>query len=214
MRLIPRGTVTLATTESSDTASPARSRSTWPTSRPGTCKERPARGSSSPATRANSTTRSRCPPSMETGRTCRVCVMGTADREGPGRTEHVVTYSSREQNDQVIAVVEPERLGLRLDRPTVLVEPGKTADDQVRPPPRRRPDRAGDRGRGHSRGRQGRVGGAGAGARRRGGRDMTLRFAADCPRAVPVAADDSGGCVMQDGKPVTAERKLELVAPR
>ena len=41
--------------------------------------------------------------------------------------QHVVTYSSRERNDQIIAVVEPERLGLRLDRPTVLAEPGNTA---------------------------------------------------------------------------------------
>ena len=68
------------------------------------------------------------PPWMETGRTCRVCVMGTATVKDPDGTEHVVTYSSREQNDQVIAVVEPERLGLRLDRPTVLVEPGKSAE--------------------------------------------------------------------------------------
>ena len=52
------------------------------------------------------------PPWMETGRTCRVCVMGTATVKDSDGTEHVVTYSSREQNDQIIAVVEPERLGL------------------------------------------------------------------------------------------------------
>src|SRR5262249_29869259 len=68
------------------------------------------------------------PSWMETGRTCRVCVMGTATVKDADGLEHVVTYSSREQNDQIIAVVEPERLGLRIDRPTVLVEPGKTAE--------------------------------------------------------------------------------------
>lgn len=64
------------------------------------------------------------PPWMETGRTCRVCVMGTAIVKEPDGREHVVTYSSKEQNDQIIAVVEPERLGLKLDRQTVRVEPG------------------------------------------------------------------------------------------
>jgi hypothetical protein len=71
------------------------------------------------------------PSWMETGRTCRVCVMGTATLKDPDGTEHVITYSSREQNDQIIAVVEPERLGLRIDRPTVLAEPGKTAEIQI-----------------------------------------------------------------------------------
>jgi hypothetical protein len=64
------------------------------------------------------------PSWMETGRTCRVCVMGTATVKDSDGSEHVVTYSSREQNDQIIAVVEPERLSLDLDRPVVRVEPG------------------------------------------------------------------------------------------
>lgn len=71
------------------------------------------------------------PPWMETGRTCRVCVMGTATIKDADGTEHVVTYSSREQNDQVIAVVEPERLGLRIERPTVLIEPSGKAELKV-----------------------------------------------------------------------------------
>ena len=64
------------------------------------------------------------PSWMETGRTCRVCVMGTASVKDADGSEHVVTYSSREQNDQIIAVVEPERLSLDLDRPVLRVEPG------------------------------------------------------------------------------------------
>jgi hypothetical protein len=153
------------------------------------------------------------PPWMETGRTCRVCVMGTATVKDPDGTEHVVTYSSREQNDQVIAVVEPERLGLRLDRPTVLVEPGKSLELKI------------DVHRG-----EGLVGPAAVemliprnvkgvsaepvriGAGSTGG-TLTLRFAADCrgpfPSPLTVRA-----VVVNDGKPVTAERKLELVAPR
>jgi hypothetical protein len=153
------------------------------------------------------------PPWMETGRTCRVCVMGTATVKDPDGTEHVVTYSSREQNDQVIAVVEPERLGLRLDRPTVLVEPGKSLDLKI------------DVHRG-----EGLVGPASVdvliprsvqgvsaepvriGADSTSGK-ITLRFAVDCrgpfPSPLTVRA-----VVLQDGKPVTAERRLELVAPR
>lgn len=67
------------------------------------------------------------PPWMETGRTCRVCVMGTATVKDADGSEHVVTYSSVQQNEQVIAVVEPERLGFSLDRETLRVEPGSEA---------------------------------------------------------------------------------------
>jgi Bacterial pre-peptidase C-terminal domain len=63
------------------------------------------------------------PPWMETGRTCRVCVMGTATLKEPDGSEHVVTYSSVQQNDQIIAVIEPERLCVKLDRETLRVEP-------------------------------------------------------------------------------------------
>jgi len=153
------------------------------------------------------------PPWMETGRTCRVCVMGTATVKDPDGTEYVVTYSSREQNDQVIAVVEPERLGLRLDRPTVLVQPGKSAD--VRFDLRRGDGLTGPatvevaipRGvRGVS-AEQVRVAADATGGA------VTLRFAADCHGPFP-APLTIRAVVMQDGKPVTAERKLELVAPR
>ena len=63
------------------------------------------------------------PPWMETGRTCRVCVMGTATLKEPDGSEHFVTYSSSQQNDQIIAVVEPEKLCVRLDRETLRVQP-------------------------------------------------------------------------------------------
>jgi len=66
------------------------------------------------------------PPWMEIGRTCRVCVLGTARVKDADGIEHGVTYSSTAQNDQIIAVVEPGRLGLELETPTVPVKPGSS----------------------------------------------------------------------------------------
>jgi hypothetical protein len=153
------------------------------------------------------------PPWMETGRTCRVCVMGTATVKDADGTEHVVTYSSREQNDQIIAVVEPERLGLRIDRPTVLAGPGKTAE--VRLDVRRGEGLKGEakievlipRG----------VTGVSADSGSIGVGDQTatlkLRFGPDArgpfPSPLTIRAT-----VLDGGKPVTAERTLELVSPR
>ncbi|HEX3315232.1 MAG TPA: PPC domain-containing protein, partial [Gemmataceae bacterium] len=44
------------------------------------------------------------PPWMELGRTCRVCVMGTATVKDEGR-EHRVVFTSTNQNEQLVAVV-------------------------------------------------------------------------------------------------------------
>jgi hypothetical protein len=67
------------------------------------------------------------PPWMELGRTCRVCVMATAKVKDPadGR-EHTVSFSSVEQNQQMIVVVGPGRLDVSLDRTSV------RADGEVR----------------------------------------------------------------------------------
>jgi hypothetical protein len=72
------------------------------------------------------------PPWMETGRTCRVCVMGVGVVKDADGSEHEVSYSSVQQNEQVIAVVEPGRLGVETDRTVLLVEPGKTVAVPVR----------------------------------------------------------------------------------
>ena len=71
------------------------------------------------------------PPWMETARTCRVCVMGTAIVKDTDGSEHVVTFSSREQNEQIISVVEPERLSVKTDRENIRVEPGREIDLKV-----------------------------------------------------------------------------------
>ena len=65
------------------------------------------------------------PPWMELGRTCRVCVMATATVKDPtdGR-EHAVSFSSTEQNQQMIVVVGPGRLDLSCDRTSIRAEPG------------------------------------------------------------------------------------------
>ena len=66
------------------------------------------------------------PPWMETGRTCRVCVMGTAIIKDADGSTHAVTFSSTQQNEQVVAVIEPGRLGVELGRESIAAEPGKT----------------------------------------------------------------------------------------
>jgi hypothetical protein len=66
------------------------------------------------------------PPWMETGRTCRVVVQAVGmvkDRDG---AEHPVSYSSVRPDDQIIAVVEPGRLGVETQRGSLRVTPGKT----------------------------------------------------------------------------------------
>ncbi len=57
--------------------------------------------------------------------------MGTGVIKQSDGTEHVVVFSSREQNDQIIAVVEPERLALIVDRTSLRVEAGQKIEIPV-----------------------------------------------------------------------------------
>lgn len=63
------------------------------------------------------------PPWMELGRTCRVCVMASGKVRDADGTEHTVSFSATGQNQQMIVVVGPGRLDLRLDRSTVRAHP-------------------------------------------------------------------------------------------
>jgi hypothetical protein len=72
------------------------------------------------------------PPWMETGRTCRVCVLGAAVVKDFDGSEHAVTFSSTAQNEQLVAVIEPGRLGVELGRETLAAEPGKVVSLPVR----------------------------------------------------------------------------------
>jgi hypothetical protein len=65
------------------------------------------------------------PPWMEIGRTSRTCIEGIGVVKDGG-AEHYVSYSSVQQNDQIIAVVETGRLGLELEKPAVLAARGNS----------------------------------------------------------------------------------------
>ena len=66
------------------------------------------------------------PPWMEIGRTWRTCVEGVGVVKDGG-TERYVSYSSVQQNDQIIAVVETGRLGLEVEKPSILAGRGDSA---------------------------------------------------------------------------------------
>lgn len=59
------------------------------------------------------------PPWMELGRTCRVCVQAVGVVKDADGAEHPVVFSSTGQNQQMIVVVGPGRLGLELGRGSV-----------------------------------------------------------------------------------------------
>ena len=66
------------------------------------------------------------PPWMETGRTCRVCVMGVGVLKDADGSKHRVAFSSVNQNEQFVAVVGPGMLALEADRTSFTVAPGKS----------------------------------------------------------------------------------------
>ncbi len=72
------------------------------------------------------------PPWMETGRTCRVCVQGVATITDADASQHRVSYSSVNQNEQLVTVVGPGMLALEADRASYTVVPGKTIKVPVR----------------------------------------------------------------------------------
>lgn len=65
------------------------------------------------------------PPWMEVGRTARVCVMGTATVKEADGSEHEVSFSSVNQNEQMVAIVCPGQLALEVERTSLAVMPGK-----------------------------------------------------------------------------------------
>ncbi len=72
------------------------------------------------------------PAWIETGRTCRVTLMAVGRVKDADGTEHVVAFTSTEQNHQMIVVPEPGRLGIDCDQPTLQAAPGKTVRVPVR----------------------------------------------------------------------------------
>ncbi len=64
------------------------------------------------------------PPWMQIGRTSRTCLMAVGVVEEPDGSRHKVSYSSQEQADQIITLVDPGRLSVRLEQSSLALAPG------------------------------------------------------------------------------------------
>jgi hypothetical protein len=64
------------------------------------------------------------PPWMETGRTSRACVVGVGSIRDVDGSEHEVAFSSSAPNEQIIAVIEPGKLGIEAGRGSLPATPG------------------------------------------------------------------------------------------
>lgn len=68
------------------------------------------------------------PPWMEIGRTSRTCLMAVGQVMTEDGHSHDVSYTSFEQNDQIIVLVDPGRMNLRLERSSLLANRGGESD--------------------------------------------------------------------------------------
>ncbi|MFM7057728.1 MAG: PPC domain-containing protein, partial [Planctomycetota bacterium] len=66
------------------------------------------------------------PPWMEIGRTSRTCLMAVGMVTTEDGRQHPVSYTSFEQSDQIIVLVDPERMSLQLPQTSVQAVPGAT----------------------------------------------------------------------------------------
>lgn len=72
------------------------------------------------------------PPWMEIGRTSRSVVALVGEIEEPDGTKHKVSSTSDAQADQIIVLVDPERLSIELNRKSLIATAGETATVPVR----------------------------------------------------------------------------------
>lgn len=72
------------------------------------------------------------PPWMETGRTCRVCVMASGVVKDADGNDQSVNFTSINQTEQIIAVVGPGRLGIEATPESLLAVPGQSVAIQVK----------------------------------------------------------------------------------
>jgi hypothetical protein len=72
------------------------------------------------------------PPWMEVGRTCRSTLVVSGAISDPDGTQHAISYSSNDQNNQMIALVDPGRLAIQLPRTTLQARPGERVEVPVR----------------------------------------------------------------------------------
>ncbi len=66
------------------------------------------------------------PPWLEVGRTSRTCLMAVGEVVDPDGTKHKVTFSSQEQNDQIIVLTAPEEFSVQVDVPAIRAVPGES----------------------------------------------------------------------------------------
>jgi hypothetical protein len=144
------------------------------------------------------------PPWMETGRTCRACVKAVGEFKDRDGSTHEVSFSSVEQNMQIIVVVEPGRVGLEPGRTSLRITPGGSVELPFRV-------QRGDGLKGPATVELTPVPGVSAAPVTvvAGHSDgvLTLRFAKDAARAVGVIR----ATVTDGGRPVVAETKVEFV---
>lgn len=67
-------------------------------------------------------------PWMEIGRTSRTCVMAVGRVTLEDGSQHVVSATSHAQNDQIIILVDPGQLSVRLERSSLMANPGAHVD--------------------------------------------------------------------------------------
>lgn len=72
------------------------------------------------------------PSWMEIGRTCRSTLAVSGIVTDPDGSQHSVSYSSNDQNNQMIALVDPGRLALQLSRTSLTATPGQRVEVPVR----------------------------------------------------------------------------------
>lgn len=66
------------------------------------------------------------PSWLEVGRTSRTCLMAVGEVVDPDGTKHKVTFSSQEQNDQIIVLTAPEEFSVQVDVPAIRAVPGES----------------------------------------------------------------------------------------
>ena len=65
------------------------------------------------------------PPWMEIGRTSRTVVMAVGEIADADGSRHKVSFTSLNQNEQIVALVDPGQLSIELDRQSIVAVPGE-----------------------------------------------------------------------------------------
>jgi hypothetical protein len=68
------------------------------------------------------------PPWMEIGRTSRTVVMAVGEIADPDGSRHKVSFTSLQQNEQIVALVDPGQLSVELDGQSIVAAPGESQE--------------------------------------------------------------------------------------